>query len=94
MPDESQMSDKHKESNTHDPPLGVSMLQCCPAAVVQDVLGRALQGGLQIMSDKYSPLQPAAQWQARLAADKRHIAETCQLLSQPGEGPETSDDLS
>ena len=73
--------------------LKVALLQCCPAAVVQDVLDRALQGGLQAISDKYSLLQPAAQWQARLAADKRHIAETCQLLSQ-GEGPDISGDLS
>lgn len=71
--------------------LKAALLQCCPAAVVQDVLGRALQGGLQSISGKYTRLQPAAQWQARLAADQRHIAETCQLLSQPWEGPDRSD---
>ena len=65
--------------------LKEALLTNCPAVVTQDVLGRALLEGVQSINLRYSQLQPSEQWQARLAADKWHIAETCQLLSQPSD---------
>jgi hypothetical protein len=62
-----------------------TLLTNCPAVVTQDVLGRALLEGVQSIDLRYCQLQPSEQWQARLAADKWHIAETCQLLSQPSD---------
>ncbi|KAL0020961.1 hypothetical protein WJX79_010163 [Trebouxia sp. C0005] len=66
--------------------LKEALLSNCPAVVAQDVLGRALLEGLQSVNLRYSQLQPSEQWQARLTADKWHITETCQLLSQPSGG--------
>ncbi len=62
-----------------------TLLTNCPAVVTQDVLGRALLEGVQSINLRYCQLQPSEQWQAQLAADKWHIAETCQLLSQPSD---------
>ncbi|KAL0055367.1 hypothetical protein WJX82_011296 [Trebouxia sp. C0006] len=65
--------------------LKEALLSNCPAVIAQDVLGRALLEGVQSINLRYSQLQPSEQWQARLAADKWYIAETCQLLSQPSD---------
>ncbi len=66
--------------------LKEALLSNCPAVVAQDRLGRALLEGVQSINLRYSQLQPSEQWQARLAADKWYIAETCQLMSQPSDG--------
>ena len=63
--------------------LKQALLDSCPAAMTQDVLGKALQLAAHCIAAKYSRLQPSEQWQARLAADVWHIAETCQTMSQP-----------
>lgn len=55
----------------------------CPAAIAQGVLGSSLQPAAQRITAKYSKLQPAGPWQARLAADVWHVVETCQMMTQP-----------
>ncbi len=66
--------------------LKEALLSNCPAVIAQDVLGRGLLEGVHSINQRYSQLQPSEQWQPRLAADKWHIAETCQLMSQPSDG--------
>ena len=63
--------------------LKQTLLDSCPTAVAQDVMSKALQPAAHCIAAKYSKLQPSEQWQARLAADVWHIAETCHVICQP-----------
>lgn len=62
--------------------LRQTLLQSCPMALVMDVLGATLQPAARRITAQYSKLHPSEAWQARLAADVWHIAETCRMITQ------------
>lgn len=63
--------------------LRQTLLQSCPVAMTLDILGATLQPAAHCITAKYSRLQPSEAWQARLAADVRHIVQTCRMMTQP-----------
>lgn len=63
--------------------LRQALAHSCSAAITLDVLGSTLQPAAHRITLKYSKLQPAEPWQARLAADVWHAVETCEMMTQP-----------